>query len=102
MNILICPKCGASTLALQDNGNYLCLICNHEFNTEVQENKIKSITFESRKEKALRLPNIKNDVLGVPTCLCLRTGVISCKGIMCNECFFFLENYRQFLKSKGE
>lgn len=102
MKFLICPKCGASTLALRDNGNYLCLICNHEFNTEVQENKIKSITFDSRKEKTLRLPYIKNDVLDAPLCLCLHAGVISCKGIMCNVCFFNRENYRQFLKSKGE
>lgn len=99
MKILICPKCGASTLSITEKGNYLCLMCNHEFNTETPKDSVKSIIFEITKKKSLKFPKFESNAPH-SACLISDHSTLCCNDISCGECIFLLRNYMEFINSK--
>lgn len=99
MKNLMCPKCGASTLSITEKGNYLCLMCNHVFNTETTKDTVKSITFEITKKKSLKFPKFESNITH-SDCLIPDHSTLCCNDISCDECIFFLRNYMEFINSK--
>lgn len=62
---------------------------------------MKSITFKIMKEKDLIFPTFKDEISD-EICLIPQNNILCCKDISCEDCIFYLRNYREFINSKGE
>lgn len=106
MKILMCPKCGSSTLSITDEGNYLCLICNYKFNTSARDYYVnpyhRIVTFDYTTKKTLAFPKLNNNIESYTDCLfgLAPSDYFDCSDIDCDGCIFSKENYRMFTDVK--